>query len=139
MVVIYSVILLEGKKARHCDLKFEGGKLTLELLGTRMDGRGRRGLSKSMDLLLYKIEKEKRKKYGLKEKLLELDVEQVKCWRVEEHTAKGISREYPNTFLFFFRDREGKQYKLLISKKVFELFMDTVVKQLRRAGIGKCY
>ncbi|WP_168050248.1 hypothetical protein [Ignicoccus islandicus] len=103
-----------------------------------MDGKGRKGLSKSMDLLLYKIEKEKRKKYGLKEKLLELDLNDVKCWRVEEHTGKGLSREYPNTFLFLIRDKRGNQYRILVSNKVFKLFMDTVVKQLRRMEIGKC-
>ena len=138
MVVIYSVILIEGKKVRHCDLKLENNKLVLELLGTRMDGRGRRGLSKSMDLLLYKIEKEKRKKYGLKEKLLELDLSDVKCWRVEEHTGKGISKEYPNTFLFIIRDKAGRQYKMLISNKVFKLFMDGIVKQFKRMEISKC-
>ena len=138
MVVIYSVVLIEGRRVRHCDLKLENGKLVLELLGTRMDGKGRRGLSKSMDLLLYKIEKEKRKKYGLKERLLELDLSDVKCWRVEGHTGKGISREYPNTFLFMIRDKNGRQYKMLISNKVFKLFMDTVAKQLKRMEIGKC-
>ncbi|ALU12743.1 hypothetical protein EYM_07000 [Ignicoccus islandicus DSM 13165] len=122
----------------HCDLKLEDGKIVLELLGSRMDGKGRKGLSKSMDLLLYKIEKEKRKKYGLKEKLLELDLNDVKCWRVEEHTGKGLSREYPNTFLFLIRDKRGNQYRILVSNKVFKLFMDTVVKQLRRMEIGKC-
>jgi len=138
MVTIYSVVLLGPRGVKHCDMTLEGDRLKLELLGERLVGKSRRGLSKQMDLLLYKIEKSKRKEYQRKEKVLDIPLEEVKCWRVEEHTGKGVAREYPNTFLFIVRLKNGSEYKILINKKVSKIFFDQFLKKLRRYGIEKC-
>ena len=138
MVTIYSVIMIGPKGVKHCDMTLDEGVLKFELLGERLVGKSRRGLSKQMDLLLYKIEKSRRKEYQMKEVILEVPVEDLKCWRVEEHTGKGLAREYPNTFLFLLRMKDGKEYKILINKKVFKLFLDQFLKKLKRYGVEKC-
>ncbi len=138
MVTIYSVVLLGTKGVKHCDMTLEDGKLKFELLGERFVGRSRRGLSKGIDLMLYKLEKERRKEYKRKEVVLEVPLDEIKCWRVEEHTSKGIAREYKNTFLFMFRTSDGRTYRVLVSNKVFKLFIDKVVKPLKRLEIPKC-
>ncbi|UXD22293.1 hypothetical protein IPA_03270 [Ignicoccus pacificus DSM 13166] len=138
VVTIYSVVLVEAKGVKHCDMTVENGRLKLELLGERLRGKSRRGLSKQMDLLLYKLEKEKRKNYGKKEVILDLSFDDIRCWRIERHTGKGIAREYQNTFVFIIRTKDGKEYKMLVSDKVFKMFIDKVIKQFKRAEIEKC-
>jgi hypothetical protein len=52
MVTIYSVVLLEPRGVKHCDMVVEEEKITLELLGERLRGKNRKALSKQMDLVL---------------------------------------------------------------------------------------
>jgi len=136
-VIIYSVVLMKGREVEHCDLTFDGEKLLLERLAARGAGRSRRGLSKHLDLFLYKIEKMRTKERGTKEKVLELKVDEIKCWRVEEHTAKGLAREYENTVLFILKSRDGRTYRMLVSKKAFHL-LDKLTKRLKNMGVEKC-
>ena len=137
MITIYSVAVIKGREIVHCDLVFDGKKLKLEKLASRGAGRSRRGLSRKLDLFLYKIEKSRTKEVGKKETFAELDVEDVKCWRLEEHTGKGLAREYENTVLFMLKTKDGKVYRMLVSKKAFHL-LDKLVKRLKKLEIERC-
>lgn len=137
VIEIYSVALLEGKEVTHCDLVYDNGTIRLERLASRGLGRSRRGLSRSLDLFLYKIEKERTKREGLKKTILEVSVEDLKCWRVEEHTGKGVGKEYENSVLFILKLKDGRTLRMLISKKAYNV-LEQLVKKLKRAEVERC-
>ena len=136
MTVIRSVIMIFPDGVKHCDLILEENVIKFKLVGERRYGRSRRGLPKGVDLLLYRLEKEKRIKEN--KIVLQLTSEDIKCWRVEKHSKKGVAKEYLNTFVFSLRLKNGKEYKMLVSNKVFQLFKDTVIKFLKRAEVEEC-
>lgn len=136
MIVIYSVAWIKGREVTHCDLVYDKGKIRLEYLARRGLGRSRRGLSKKLDLVLYKIEKERTKNYGTKEIVAELDVEDVLCWKVEENRERGIGREYENSVLFLLKTKQGT-FRFIVSKKALHV-LDELIKKLKRREIPAC-
>ncbi len=137
MIAIYSVALLRGREIVHCDLVYENGKIRIEKLASKGVGRSRRGLPRSIDMFLYKIEKQRTKTKGEKEVLSEFGLEDVKCWLLEEHTKKGIAREYENTVLFILKTKDGAVHRMLVSKKALHI-LDELIKKLKRAEIERC-
>lgn len=137
MIVIYSVAVIRGREVVHCDLVYDGEKIKLERLASRGLGRSRRGLSRNLDLFLYKIEKSRTKETGKKETFDEIELKDLKCWRLEEHTGKGLAREYENTLLFIIKTKDGKVYRMLISKKAYHV-LDKLIKKLKRAEVERC-
>ena len=137
MIALYSVALLKGKEVVHCDLIYEDGKIKLERLASKGLGRSRRGLSKSLDLFLYKIEKERTKSLGLKEVIEEMSIDEIKCWRVEEHKGRGLGREYLNTVLFILKTRDGKVYRMFVSKKAYKV-LEELIKKMKKFEIERC-
>jgi len=137
MITIYSVAVIRGKEIVHCDLVYDGDRIRLEKLASKGLGRSRRGLSRNLDLFLYKIEKSRTKESGKKEVLSEFELKDLKCWKLEEHTGKGLAREYENTLLFIIKTKDGKVYRMLVSKKAYHV-LDKLIKKLKKAEVERC-
>ena len=129
---IYSVAMIKPGGVEHCDLSVEEDGLTFECFAERIVGRGRTGLSRRMDNLIYSIVKKRRSG-----KLLKVNKEDIVCWRIEEHRERGVGREYKNTYLVLLRLKDGRTIRFFVSKKVERLVIE-FKRTLKRWEIEKC-
>ncbi len=136
MIIIYSVAWLRSREVVHCDMVYDKGEIRLEYLASKGIGRSRKGLSKNLDLTLYRIEKARTKNYGSKKILERFELDDVICWRLEENRGKGIGREYENSALFILKTKKGI-YRFIVSKKAMHV-LEELIKKLNRREIGPC-
>ncbi len=136
MITIYSVAWLKDREIIHCDLVYDKDEIRLEYLASKWIGRSRKGLSKNLDLTLYKIEKMRTKSYGMKKTMDTIKVDEIICWKLEENREKGIGREYENSILFLLKSKKGV-YRIIISKKAMHV-LEELIKKLKRREIRPC-
>ncbi len=129
---IYSVALIKPGGVEHCDLSVEEDGIAFECFAERIVGRGRRGLSRRADNLIYSIMKKRREGKSFKIKR-----EEIACWRIEDHRERGVGREYKNTYLVLLRLRNGQTIRFFVTKKVERLVVD-FKKVLKRWEIERC-
>ncbi len=129
---IYSIAMIKPGGVEHCDMTVEEDGITFECFAERIVGRGRSGLSRRMDNLIYSIVKKRRKG-----EVVRIPKDMIVCWRIEDHRERGVGREYKNTYLVLIRLKDGRTLRFFVSKKIERLIIE-FKRRLKRWEIEKC-
>lgn len=145
--VIYSVRVKRGPDKLHYDLHFGEDALRLRYLGEYWEHhRPLRGLQRSMDLLLYRINKRKNRarestsediviRYcDIRDYVLLRPLKRVKRRR---YGNRMIVEEETRTPKLVITTREGVRLEIEFAPRVYEL-VKTLVKRKLEPGIARC-
>lgn len=146
--IVYSVRIKRGPDILHYDLYFENDVIKLKYLGEYWESiRPLRGLQRSMDLLLYKINKMKNRQRSLdkgydilirycdiKEYDLRSPVKRLRKQRLGGRTIIQEDIRSPRLILVL---RDGRRFEIEFSPKVYEL-VKRLVKKYIEERLRKC-